>query len=183
VHCHNEYDLPSALGLAQAVESSKPLWIEDPMPVEYSESWLTLGRKSPVRILTGEKLETPREFLPFIANQAVHVVQPDLAFAGGITGARKIADLAFLYHMPMTAHNVGSAVLNMATAHFGDSTRNFLMMETRIRQLALIEEMIEEPIQVIQGQLHVSDRPGLGITLKPDVLRANLVEGEQYWDD
>jgi L-alanine-DL-glutamate epimerase-like enolase superfamily enzyme len=38
-------------------------------------------------------------------------------------------------------------------------------------------------MQVIQGQLQVSDRPGLGITLKPDVLRANLVVDEQYWDE
>jgi len=183
VHCHNEFDLPSALGLAEAVKSSKPLWIEDPLPVEYSESWLTLGEKSPVRILTGEKLELPREFLPFIVNQAVHVVQPDLAFAGGISGARKIADLAFLYHMPLTAHNVGSAVLNMATAHFGVSVRNFLMMETLISQLEFIEEMVEEPIQIVDGQLEVSERPGLGITLVPDVLRANLGDDEPYWDD
>ena len=182
VHCHNEFDLPSALGLAQAVEPSKPLWLEDPLPVEYSDSWLTLGQKSPVPILTGEKLELPREFLPFIVHQAVHVVQPDLAFAGGISGARKIADLAFLYHMPLTAHNVGSAVLNMATAHFGAGVRNFLMMETCLSQQELISEMVEEPIQVVNGQLEVPDRPGLGITLREDVLQAHLEDDEPYWD-
>ena len=142
-----------------------------------------LRQKSPVHILTGEKLELPREFLPFISNQAVHVVQPDLAFASGISGARKIADLAFLYHMPMAAHNVGSAVLNMAMAHFGTSTRNFPMMETQISQLQFIEDMVEEPIQIINGKLTVSDRPGLGITLRPNVLRANLRADEPYWDD
>jgi L-alanine-DL-glutamate epimerase-like enolase superfamily enzyme len=182
VHCHDEFDLPSALGLAQAVASSDPLWIEDPLPVEYSDSWKTLADKSPVRILTGEKLELAREFLPFLANQAVHAVQPDLAFAGGITGAKKISDLAMLYHIPMTAHNVGTAVLNMATAHFGISTRNFLMMETRISQYDIIDKMVEEPIQVVNGQIIVPDRPGLGITLIPEVLHANLEEGEPYWE-
>lgn len=183
VHCHNEFDLPSALGLAQAVASSDPLWIEDPLPVEYSQSWRTLAEKSPVRILTGEKLELAREFLQFIMNQAIHVIQPDLAFAGGISGARKLADLAALYHMPMTAHNVGTAVLNMATAHFGVSTHNFLMMETRISQYELIHEMVEEPVEAVNGQLAVSNRPGLGLTLKPEVLREHLEDGESYWDD
>lgn len=182
VHCHNEWDLPSAIGLAQAVESSKPLWIEDALPVAYSDSWKALKHASPVRILTGEKLELSREFLPFIMNEAVDVIQPDIAFAGGFTGCRKIADLAELFYMPLTTHNVGSLVQTMATAHFGACTRNFVMTETRISQLELIYEMGQEELQVQDGMLKVPDGPGLGITLNEDVLRAHLVEGEPYWD-
>jgi L-alanine-DL-glutamate epimerase-like enolase superfamily enzyme len=181
VHCHNEWDLPSAQGLAQAVAASKPLWIEDPLPVEYSDAWRTLKEQSPVRILTGEKLELTQEFLPFLTNRAVDAVQPDLAFAGGISGARKLADVAALYYTPICAHNVGTAVLNMATAHFGASTRNFLMMETRIGQLDLIQEMVEESLRVVNGCLEVPERPGLGFTLRTDVVNANRVQDEPEW--
>jgi len=182
VHCHNEWDLPSAIGLAQAVESSKPLWIEDALPVAYSGSWKALKHASPVRILTGEKLELSREFLPFIMNEAVDVIQPDIAFAGGFTGCQKLADLAELFYIPLTTHNVGSLVQTMATAHFGACTRNFVMTETRISQLKLIHEMGQEEFQVSNGRLKVPDGPGLGIMLNEDVLRANLVDGEPYWD-
>jgi len=182
VHCHNEWDLPSAIGLAQAVESSKPLWIEDPVPVTYSDSWKALKHASPVRIETGEKLELSREFLPFIMNEAVDVVQPDIAFAGGFTGCQKIADIAALFYIPLTTHNVGSLVQNIATAHFGACTRNFVMSETRISQLKLIHEMGQEELLVKEGKLKVPDKPGLGITLNDDVLRANLIEGEPFWD-
>jgi L-alanine-DL-glutamate epimerase-like enolase superfamily enzyme len=182
VHCHNEWDLPSAIGLAQAVEPSKPLWIEDPLPVVYSDTWKALKAAAPVRIETGEKLELSREFLPFVVNGAVDVIQPDIVFAGGFTGCRSIAELADLFYIPLTMHNVGTLVHNIATAHFGASTRNFLMTETRISQVPLIEAMGQEKLLVADGRLKVPDGPGLGITLNEDVLRRELLDGEPYWE-
>ena len=73
-------------------------------------------------------------------------------------------------------------VQNMATAHFGASVRNFVITETRISQNTLIGEMAEEKVQVADGKLAVPDGPGLGITLIPEVLRENLIDGEPYWD-
>ena len=114
----------------------------------YSDSWKALKQASPVRIITGEKLELPREFLPFLMNEALDAIHPDLVFAGGLTGCRKIADLAEMFYIPIATHNVGSLVQNMATAHFGASVRNFVITETRISQNALIDEMAEEKVQV-----------------------------------
>jgi L-alanine-DL-glutamate epimerase-like enolase superfamily enzyme len=175
--------LPTALGLAQAVEPSHPLWLEDALPVWYSDSWEALKQASPVRIITGEKLELLREFLPFLVNVDVDAIHPDLVFAGGLTGCRKIADLAEIFYLPVATHNVGSLVQSMATAHFGASTRNFVVSETRLSQNPLLEEMSEEGINVVDGKLAVPTGPGLGITLLPEVLQANRMEGEPYWDE
>jgi len=182
IHCHNEWDLPTATGLAQAVAPIKPLWLEDALPVWYSDSWQALKQASPVRILTGEKLELAREFLPFLVNNALDVIHPDIVFAGGITGCRKIADISELFYTPVATHNVGSLVQNMATAHFGAAARNFVISETRISQNPLIDEMAEEKVEVVNGKLKVPTKPGLGITLIPEVLRENLMDGEPYWD-
>jgi L-alanine-DL-glutamate epimerase-like enolase superfamily enzyme len=183
VHCHNEWDLPSAIGLAEAVAPSQPLWLEDALPVPYSEAWPALKRASPVRIMTGEKLELSRQFLPFLANGALDVIHPDLAYAGGITGSRKIADLAELFYVPLVTHCVGTLVHMLATAHFGASVRNFMMSETRLAHAGhLVEQIGMEPLVVVDGRLRVPSGPGLGITLNPDVIRENLAEGECYWD-
>ena len=74
--------LPLQLALTRAVVSSNPLWVEDALPVWYSDSWKALKQASPVRIITGEKLELPREFLPFLMNEALDAIHPDLVFAG-----------------------------------------------------------------------------------------------------
>jgi L-alanine-DL-glutamate epimerase-like enolase superfamily enzyme len=178
IHCHNEWDLPTALGIAGAVAPIKPLWVEDAMPVMYSDSWKSLRQSSPVRMATGEKLEHPAEFLQFMQNGAIDVIHPDLAFVGGLTGGRKIADLAELFYIPVVTHNVGSYIQLIANAHYGASVRNFVMSENRIPAGDLYEEMSEEGITVKDGLLKVPDGPGLGITLRPDVLNRFIENGK-----
>jgi L-alanine-DL-glutamate epimerase-like enolase superfamily enzyme len=181
VHCHNEWDLPTAIGVAEAVAPARPLWVEDALPVMYSEAWKAYKLASPVRVMTGEKLELVSEFLPFLVNGAVDVLHPDLAYAGGFTGCRKVADLAELYYVPVVTHCVGSLVQLLATAHYGACTRNFVMSENRIPQGDLFEAMNEEPLIVKNSQLKVPAGPGLGIRLIPEVIRDNRAPGEP-WD-
>jgi len=178
IHCHNEWDLPSALGIAEAVAPIKPLWIEDALPVIYSDTWKALRQSSPVRVMTGEKLEHPAEFLQFMMNEAVHAIHPDLAFVGGLTGGRKIADLAELFYIPVITHNVGSYIQLVANAHFGASVRNFVMSENRIPQGDLYAEMSEEGITVIDGKMKVPAKPGLGITIRPEVMNKIIENGK-----
>jgi L-alanine-DL-glutamate epimerase-like enolase superfamily enzyme len=180
IHCHNEWDLPAALGIAEAVAPIKPLWIEDALPVLYSDTWKAFRKQSPIRVATGEKLEHPAEFLQFLQNQAVHVIHPDIAFVGGLTGGRKIADLAELFYIPVVTHNVGSYVQLVANAHFGASVRNFVMSENRIPQGDLYAEMSEEGIQVKDGKMQVPEGPGLGITIRPDVF--NQFVENAHWE-
>ena len=130
VHCLNEYDLPSAVGIAKATAAIDPVWIEDPMTPYYADSWKALRQQSPIKILTGEKLEMPKQFLPFLQNEVLDIIQPDLAYAGGFTGCKKIADLASLYHVPMNLHNYGTAVLHMASLHFAASIFDFYACES-----------------------------------------------------
>ena len=97
VHCHWEFDWIDALQMARAVAPINPMWLEDPMPPFYSESWSKLTEESPVPILTGENLYLRQGFKPFILNQGCHLVQPDIPKAGGLLEAKKIADLAELF--------------------------------------------------------------------------------------
>ena len=40
MHCIGQFDTPSAIGLCKAIEPIDPMFIEDPLPVRYSEAWL-----------------------------------------------------------------------------------------------------------------------------------------------
>jgi len=182
VHCHNEFDLPSAIGLAKAVAPIQPLWIEDALPVLYNDTWKRFRDASPVPVLTGEKLELTREFEPFLINQAVDMLQPDILFAGGLTGSWQIADMADRHYVPVTAHNIGTVVQNAVTAHFAASARNFVMTETRLGSGHTLDDLIEEKLEVADGKLAVPTGPGLGITLVEEAVRANMAPREPYWD-
>ncbi len=182
-HCHNEFDTVSAIGVAKAVEPMNPLFLEDALNPPYSEAWMALKRATRVPILTGEKLEMVRGFRPFLDHQAVDIIHPDLAFAGGITGTRKIADFAALTRTPVALHNVGSILLTLANAHFGSSIQNFYRSESAMgRPNHYVESMAaSNPPEVRKSLLKVPTGPGLGVELNPDVLRRNLVQGEEWW--
>ncbi|MDA0336148.1 MAG: mandelate racemase/muconate lactonizing enzyme family protein [bacterium] len=181
VHCHNEWDLASAVGITEAVASSKPLWVEDGLPVLYSDTWKAYRQAARVRVMTGEKLEHPAEFYQFMANGAVDAIHPDLAFIGGFTGGRKIADMAEKFYIPLVTHMAGSYVHLIATAHFGAMVRNFVMTEShQPKTQQLWEEMSEEGVTIKDGRLKVPNGPGLGITLIPEVMNSLIDNGR--WD-
>ncbi len=171
VHCHNEFDLPSAIGIARAVENIEPKWLEDPLPVPYSESWESLKRVCRVPLLTGEKLELPQGFYPFLKNQVVDFIYPDIAFCGGLTGIVKIATLAALYRIPVATHNVGGVLLTMASVHFGLSIHDFLISETRLGGGSPILEMAKTPPVVKEGSIGLPEGPGLGVELDDEGVR------------
>jgi L-alanine-DL-glutamate epimerase-like enolase superfamily enzyme len=183
VHCHNELDTPSAIAVAKAVEPMDPLFLEDPLNVPFSEGWAAVKRSTRIPILTGEKLELVRGFRPFLDTQTADIVHPDLAFAGGLTGTRKIADYAALTRTPVALHNVGSLVLTFANAHFGASIQNFYRSESALgRPTHHVENMAEGNAPLVRkSRLQVPMQPGLGLDLNMDYLRANLVEGEPWW--
>ena len=181
VHCHNELDLPSAIKVAEAVEPIKPLFFEDPIAPEYSDSWMALRRTTRVPLLTGENIALAEGALPFLQGQAVDCLQPDLINCGGITGAKRIADLAALYRIPISCHNVSGYVLNMASQQFSAAVFNCPLMEcTRTADAA--PDAVGEKLVIRDGKMKVAMRPGLGLELNFDCLKANRAEGEPWWD-
>jgi L-alanine-DL-glutamate epimerase-like enolase superfamily enzyme len=182
-HCHWEYDLRTAIQLSEAVEPIKPMWLEDPMPPDFSESWVRLRSASKVPIGMGENLARRHGFKDFIINQGCDIVQLDIRNTGGLLESKKISDLADLFYLPMAAHDTGSIVCNIATVHWAASVRDFLAAETLIGRGNWMDDVIvhEGPI-VKDGHIAVPTKPGLGIELNKEVVKANLARGEKYWD-
>jgi len=189
VHCHWEWDFIDALNLARSVAPMRPAWLEDPMPPDFSEAWVKLTAQSPVPILQGENLQTRHGFLPFIVNQGSHIINIDILKAGGLLESKKIADLADLYYLPVTAHNVASPIGTLASANCAAAIRDFRVHEFNVGyprvQLGSSEAwekfaIYDRPF-IKDGQIQLSDKPGFGVELNEDHVRANLVPGEEWW--
>lgn len=179
---HWEFDLRTAIDLARALEPIKPLFLEDPLPVAYSESWRRLCDASPVAICTGENWFRRADALPFVINAAVEILHPDLRNSGGFLENKRMADLADLYFLPMANHNTGSIVNGMASIHWASTIRDYLACETVFFQRDWMDDVIlhDKPL-CVDGFVTVPDKPGLGIELNREVVQAHLVEGERWW--
>ncbi len=182
VHCHWEYDLRTSIQIAEAVESCKPVWLEDPLGVDYTDSWKRLCESSKVPICMGENLARREGFLPFILNQGSDILHPDLRNSGGFLETKRIADLAHIFGLPMANHNTGSQVCTYASAQWAASIRDYIGLETITGEGGWMDQvlLLDGPY-IKDGFIQVTDKPGLGIELNPDVVRAHLGPGEVWW--
>ncbi|HUP41392.1 MAG TPA: mandelate racemase/muconate lactonizing enzyme family protein, partial [Vicinamibacterales bacterium] len=182
VHCHWEYDLRTAIQIADAVESIKPQYLEDALPVDYTDSWRRLCESTKVPICMGENLARREGFKDFILNGGADILHPDLRNSGGFLETKRIADLAHIYGLPMATHNTGSQVNTYATCQWAASIRDYLSCETVTGEGGWMDQvlLLDGPY-IKDGFIQVTDKPGLGITLNPDVVKAHLLAGETYW--
>jgi L-alanine-DL-glutamate epimerase-like enolase superfamily enzyme len=184
VHCHNEFDLASAKAMARAVEEIQPKWFEDPLPPQFSDAWVALKRECRVPLLTGEKCEMPQGFYPFLKEQAVDYIYPDLAFCGGITAFMKIANIAALFRIPVATHNVGGIHLTMSSIHVGLSIMDFLTSEAAMNGPGGGVLAIAKNPPVVKGGLaQRPEGPGLGVEINEEVFRQRqTARGREFQD-
>ena len=184
VHCHWELDLASSIELAKAVAPMKPLWLEDPLGVDYSESWKRLADRSPVPILTGENLARREGFAPFLTNVGCHMINPDLRNSGGFLETKRIADLASLYGISTTTHNTASQLHTYQMCQWASSIRDFVIAETVTGEGGWRDQLLMLDGPYIQkGHIKVSNKPGTGVELNRQVVEAHLAQGEKWWGE
>ena len=182
VHCHWEYDLRTSIQIADAIEAIKPLYLEDPLPVDYTDSWKRLCESTKVPICMGENLARREGFKDFIINGGADILHPDLRNSGGFLETKRIADLAHIYGIPLACHNTGSQVNTYATCQWAASIRDYMSCETVTGEGGWMDQvLVLDGPYIKDGFIQVTDKPGLGITLNPDVVKAHLAAGEVYW--
>lgn len=182
VHCHWEYDLRSAIQIAEAVEPIKPLWLEDPLQVEYSDAWTHLCQSVRVPVCTGENLARRQGFKDFIVRRGCDILHPDLRNSGGFLETKRIADMADVFGVPMANHNTGSQLHTWATCQWAASIRDYMTCETITGTGDWMDQCLLLDGPYIQdGFVRVTDKPGLGVELNPDVVKAHLATGETWW--
>ena len=182
VHCHWEYDVRTAIQIAEAVAPIKPMWLEDPLLVDYSSSWQRLCASSTVPICMGENLARRQGFKDFILNQGCDILNPDLRNSGGFLETKRIADFADPFGMPMATHNTGSQVHTYANIQWASSIRDYLVTETVTGKGDWMDKVLLLDGPYVQdGFIRATEKPGLGIELNPDVVRAHLAPGETWW--
>ena len=183
VHCHWEYDLRTSIQIAEAVEPIKPLWLEDPLPVDYSEVLEAAGaRASHVPICTGENLARRQGFKDFIINQAATFCIPTCGTRGGFLETKRIADMADVFGLPMAITIPAASCIPGRPASGPASIRDYMTCETVTGQGGWMDQLLVLDGPYIQdGFVQVTDKPGLGVDLNPDVVKAHLASGETWW--
>ncbi len=75
----------------------------------------------------------------------------------------------------MSPHDASGPINVVAGAQVMMTVPNFYKLETSRAKLNAYDVLIDSPLDVRDGCLHLSDRPGLGIELNVDVLKSKAI--------
>ncbi len=183
IDCHGQFDVPSAITLAKAVEPLRLMWLEEPVPAENIEAMAQVKAGTSTVICTGENQYTRWQFLELLQKQACDVIMPDLSKAGGMMEAKRIADMADAFYIPIAPHNVSSPLGMMAMCHVMAAVPNFLVLEFHGREIPWWNDLCDGDKPFIDnGWMKVSERPGIGVELNDAVAKTLLWNGDKYFD-
>ncbi len=168
---HGYWSLPCAMEIAAALEPYSPMWLEEMLPQDNLAAYAELARATRLPLCLSERLMTRWGFREIMENHAARIIMPDICWCGGISEARKIANMAETYYLPVAPHNCGGPVLHAASAHLAANVTNLSILETvRRHYLDEYRGLVSSTLTVADGALPLPQGPGLGIELKPEVL-------------
>ncbi len=184
-------DLGRARGMADArkmlaiIEDSEVgiAWWEEPFnSPDALENLVALSRLARIPITGGEAEITAFAFKDLLRQQAVSIVQPDLALVGGLTEGRRVAEFARIHGVPIAPHNWGTMVNVAAGLHLLTSIPNGHACEYPItgrlpmpgngrKPSPMFTKLVKHEVKIEKGFATLPDRPGLGIEIDEEMLQ------------
>lgn len=174
---HGQFTTSGAIRLAKRLESSDPLWFEEPTPPENPKEMARVARQTSIPIATGERLTTKYEFARVLEEQAASILQMALGRVGGLLEAKKIAGMAETYYAQIAPHLYCGPIEGAANAQLATCTPNFLILESIEDWGGFHAQILTTPIQWEAGYVIPPTTPGLGVELNETVARANPYTG------
>jgi len=159
------WDVPYTLAMAERFAEYQPRWIEEPVLPDKIASYAAITAKIGHGIaVSGAEHEYTRWGIhQLMQANAMHVYQPDIYWAGGISELLKIAALASVYDVQLIPHG-----------HSTPATANFLyaqpvtlcpMLEYLIKWNTIHQWFLKHPVEPVNGFVPLPTLPGIGMEL------------------
>jgi L-alanine-DL-glutamate epimerase-like enolase superfamily enzyme len=170
VDAHGTFTVAEAKRFCRLVEDQDLAWFEEPVTGDDKLGMAEVRRAAMVPIAAGESEQTRFDFRDLIAARAIDILQPDLAICGGLTEARRIDALAGAYNLRLAPHLWAGAPAFFAGLHLAAASPSSFILEFSLGANPMLHDLIAEKIDVVDGTIGIPDRPGLGITIREDVV-------------
>ncbi len=172
VELHALTDTNTAVQVARELEPYRILYCEEAVSPLSPVQTRAVADGTSIPLAGGERIYGRSGFRPFLENGSLRVLQPDVGNCGGLTEAKKIADMAYTYDAAVQAHVCGGPVAVATALQLQAAIPNFLIHEHHAA--AALEENIalgRHDYQPKDGFVEVPDRPGIGQELSEYALR------------
>lgn len=157
-----------ALRLLAKLEAFDLDIVEQPLPGWDLDGMAALARAVRIPLSADESLTTPQSLLAISRKEAARVVQTKSAKNGGIHSIRRLWQLAETVGIGIFPGNHPSTSVNVAAvAHLAAAWPGELLVgdfQTGADDM-LADDVVQVPVRVAGGKVHVPQGPGLGVQL------------------
>ena len=168
---HGTWTVSEAKAFCRMVEDCDLYWLEEPVTADDKAGLAEVRRASAVPIATGESEFTRHDFREIAELRGADILQPDLAIAGGLTEGLRIGAIASAFNLRLAPHLWSGAPAFAAGMALASSQSAGFILEYSLGANPMLHDLVQETFAVVDGQIEIPDRPGLGITVDEEFVR------------
>jgi len=169
VDAGHAWEWETALERAELLSALNIGWLEEPLSQDDRKGYAELCKRSPVPIAAGEGDVTHWDFEDLI-ERGLHVIQPDVAFCGGLTVCRRVSAMTEARGLRVVPHCFSTGINLTASLHWMASVPGGDLVEYCLRPSPLMRKLVRNLPPLVDGRVPVPDGPGLGIELDEEIL-------------
>ena len=150
------WTVPQAIQMGRELERHNVYWLEDPVASGDPDDLAEIARALAMPVAAGETLSGKYAFRPLLEKRSVDTLIVDLQRVGGVTEWMRVATMAQAWNLPVASH-----VFHDISAHLVAAIPNGRIVE----YMPLWDVIYQEPPEVKDGHIRISDKPGIGLEL------------------
>jgi len=159
-----------SLRMAHLIKDLNIQYIEQPLRMRTIHELAVLRQRSPVPIAANQASWLNWDILDIIRERAADVIMTDPWQAGGIANFHRAAAICETACLPMVYHSQGPLTIATRSAMTVLCSSTACMYANQTYNHMTSDDVVTEPVQIVNGNIEVSDKPGLGVELDRDKL-------------
>lgn len=171
---YDSWTLDECLTIAPIINELGFFFFEQPMgdegPAQFADYLAIKERMPRVMLWGGERFASLAEAQPWLKQGIYDRVQSD-CIRLGVTENWHVAQVAASHGVGMVPHNWTSSLGTMCNTHLVAGTSSGMMCEFFMYDNGFRDGLLTEPYRPINGRITLSERPGFGVELLPDLAR------------
>lgn len=159
---HSNLDLTTAKKLADRLKPYNIKYLEE-ATTPFTKINKHLSDHVDIPIAHGERIYTRWGYAPYFEDRSIDMIQVDIGNTGGLTEAKKICDMAYVYDVGVQAHVCASPLSTAVALQLEAVIPNFVIHEHHVyNRYDYNKKMAKKNIEPVNGYLTIPEEPGLG---------------------
>ncbi len=169
------YSRADAMRVIRRIEKYNLDNIEQPLPDWDYEGMAALTAKIDTPIMADESVHNLWDAYRIVKNKVADIIKIKFAKIGGFYKAQQVINLCEAAGVPVVVGNgintsiMGAAELNLACSH-----KQIVQGGEFVGPAKMKEDLVKEPLVMVDGKYILSDKPGLGIEVDEEKIKKSL---------